>query len=298
MRILVTGGAGFIGSHVVDLLINNNHEVIVIDNLSNGKLENINKKAKFIKEDLINHEKINKVFETFKPEVVYHFAAQIDLRKSIDDPVEDAKINVLSTINLLELCRKYNTKHFIFSSSAAVYGETENLPTKEEEKTNPVSPYGINKLIIEKYLDFYNKSYDLKYTILRFSNVYGPRQDSNGEAGVVAIFFNRLKNNTPPIIFGGSQTRDFVYVKDVAKANILALQDSKSDTYNVSTGVETSINELYNKITRILNKDIKPEILKFNKKEQMRSCLDNSKIKKELGWVPEFDLEKGLEEMI
>src|SRR3989338_3827245 len=256
MRILVTGGVGFIGSHVVDLLIENGQEVFVVDNLSSGVLENLDNRAVFYHIDLGDYDKIREIFEKGKFDIVYHLAAQIDVRKSVEEPVEDAKINILNSLNLLELCVKFGVKKFIFSSSwGAIYGDIENLdnyvtsypefsngqfgktsnaiaqivhnvkvPSIEEEKEKPISHYGVSKLTVEKYLHFYNKIYGLNFVSLRYSNVYGPGQNSKGEAGVIAIFFDRMLDNKKPIIFGGEQTRDFVYVGDVARANLIALE--------------------------------------------------------------------------
>jgi len=242
MKILVTGGAGFIGSHLVDALIKKEHKVIIIDNLSAGKIKNLNPKAIFYKDDLNNFVKIKEIFKKESPEIVYHLAAQINVRKSTDNPMFDAKENILNTLNLLDLCLTHNIKHFIFSSTGgAIYGDTEQIPTKEDLKENPLSPYGCAKLSVEKYLNFYNKIRDLKFTSLRYSNVYGPRQNPDGEAGVISIFFDKMFKGENPLIFGGIQTRDFVYVGDVIRANLLALRDDSSNIYNVSTGKETDI---------------------------------------------------------
>lgn len=296
MKILVTGGAGFIGSHIVDLLIENSNEVFVIDNLSSGRLENLNSKAKFFENDLCNHEEIEKIFKEFKPEIVYHLAAQIDVRKSVANPMKDAKINILSTLNLLELSKNYKIKHFIFSSTGgAIYGDADEIPTSENYKEFPISPYGCAKLSIEKYLYFYNQVYNLKYTALRYSNVYGPRQNFNGEAGVVAIFLNNMFSGKNPIIFGGIQTRDFVFVEDVARANILALNDDKSDFYNVGTEKETDIIGLFSRLNKYFENKFEPIYMEIKKGEQKRSCLSCEKIKKNLSWIPETNLELGLD---
>ncbi|MBT4166400.1 NAD-dependent epimerase/dehydratase family protein [archaeon] len=296
MRAIVTGGAGFIGSHLVDALINENHEVIIIDNLLTGKTENINLKATFYNQDLQNHEKIKEIFEKHKPEIVYHLAAQIDLRKSIKEPIEDAKINILSTINLLELSAKNNIKHFIFSSTGgAIYGDTKQIPTIETHKEQPSSPYGCSKLTIEKYLHSYSKVHNLKYTCLRYSNVYGPRQNAKGEAGVIAIFLNKLFNNQTPTIFGGIQTRDFVYVHDVVRANLLALNDPTSNTYNISTSKQTDVIEIFSKINKYFNNKFAPHYEGLKKGEQKISCLSYEKIKKNLGWEPLTNIDEGLD---
>jgi len=296
MKILVTGGAGFIGSHVVDLLIENNYEVAVLDNLSTGKRENINSKAIFYEENLINYDRVREVFERFKPEIIYHLGAQINVRKSVENPIEDAKTNILASLNLLELSRKFKIKHFIFSSTGgAIYGDSKEIPTPETYLEKPVSPYGCAKLSIEKYLNFYNKVYGLKYTALRYSNVYGPRQNPHGEAGVVAIFFDNMFANQMIKIFGGIQTRDFVYVEDVARANLLALKDEKSNTYNVGVGKETDIIEIFSILNKYFKGKFHAKYFELQKGEQKKSCLSFDKIKSSLGWEPLTNLSEGLD---
>ncbi len=295
MKVLITGGAGFIGSHIADLLIQNNHKIIIVDNLSTGKKENINPKSTFYLQDISDKEALKQIFEKEKPEIVYHLAAEINLRKSINFPVENAYANIINTLHLLDLCVKNKVQHFIFSSTGgAIYGDTETIPTKENEKENPLSPYGCSKLAIEKYLNFYNKVHGLKYTALRYSNVYGPRQDAKGEAGVIAIFFNNLFSKKNVEIFGGIQTRDFVYVKDVARANLLALQDKKSSIYNVGTGKEMDMIEIFNHVNKYFGNKIKPEYKKMCEGEQKKSCLSHEKIKEALGWQPTVSFEEGL----
>ncbi|MBM3234377.1 NAD-dependent epimerase/dehydratase family protein [Candidatus Pacearchaeota archaeon] len=294
-KILVTGGAGFIGSHVADLLIEHGNNVVIIDNLSTGKEENINKKARFYHEDLLNFSKINEIFEKEKPEIIYHLAAQIDVRKSVENPIEDAKQNILSSINLLEMAVKHQVKHFIFSSTGgAIYGDTKNIPTPEEHTENPISPYGISKLAIEKYINYYNNLHGLKYTILRYGNVYGERQNPKSEAGVIAIFFDNLLNGKNPVIFGGLQTRDFIHVEDVAWANLLVLKDVHSETYNIGTGKETDIIEIFSRINDLFYNKFKPEFKEKKKGEQEKSCLSYNKIKSLLNWYPRISLDEGL----
>ncbi len=296
MRILVTGGAGFIGSHVVELLIEKGYDVCVIDNLSSGKKENLNKNAEFYEIELGDYSGVREIFMKERFDIVYHLAAQIDVRKSVLNPAEDAKINILDTLNLLELCKEFKIKHFIFSSSGgAIYGDDVRIPTSEESIEKPISPYGCAKLAIEKYLNFYNSVYGLKFTSLRYSNVYGPRQNFEGEAGVVAIFINKMLNNENPTIFWGKQTRDFVYVEDVARANLLALNDAKSGIYNVGTGIETNISELFNKINGFFSNKFDAVYDERKKGEQARSCLSYEKIKKQLGWSSMVGLNEGLE---
>lgn len=295
MRSLVTGGAGFIGSHVADLLIEKGHEVCIVDNLSSGKKENLNKNSEFYHIDLGDYSKVKELFLEKDFDVVYHLAAQIDVRKSVLNPVDDAKINILDTLNLIELCREFKIKHFIFSSSGgAIYGDDVDIPTHEENIEKPISPYGCAKLAVEKYLNFYNSVYGLKFTSLRYSNVYGPRQNFGGEAGVVAIFINKMLDNKNPTIFWGEQTRDFIYVEDVARANLLALNDNTNRVYNIGTGSETNINELFNKINKFFGGKFNAVYKEKKKGEQTRSCLNCEKIKKQLGWGPEIGLDEGL----
>ena len=298
MNILVTGGAGFIGSHIVDALIDLGHKVIIVDNFSTGSLKNVNPKAKLVERDIV--EPLADIFHDEKIDVVYHLAAQINVRKSVEDAVIDAKINVMGGLNILECCRKFKIKKFIFASTGgAMYGDTENIPTPEEEKEMPVSPYGIAKCSMEKYLYYYYKVHKMPYVALRFSNVYGPRQNSKGEAGVVAIFTAMMLAGKQPVINGdGKQTRDYVYVKDVVKANILALNKNVAGIYNVGTGVETDVNELFQKLNKLIGTNFKEVHKESMQGEQIRSCLDASKIKKELGWKPDYDLDEGLKETV
>jgi UDP-glucose 4-epimerase len=294
-KILVTGGAGFIGSHLVDALIERGHEVIVVDNLSNGKKENVNKKAKFYKIDICSP-KIEEIFKKEKPEICFHFAAQINVRKSVENPLGDAKTNILGSLNVLENCKKYKIKKIIFASSAGVYGEAKILPTPEDYPVNPDSPYRIAKLTIENYLKFYKENFGLKFISLRFSNVYGPRQDPKGEAGVVAIFIEKLLKGKTPTIFGdGNQTRDFIFVEDAVSACLKAMEyKGKKEIFNIGTGAETSINELYEVISKLLNTKIKPKYAPPKPGDLKRSCLDISLAKRELKWVPKYNLEDGL----
>lgn len=298
-KILVTGGAGFIGSNVADRFISLGHKVVIIDNLSTGFKENVNPKARFYKVD-INSKKIEQVFKDEKPEILCHHAAQIDVRKSVADPIFDAKVNIEGTLNLLNNCVKYKTKKVIFASTGgALYGEQDYFPADEGHPERPLSPYGIAKLAIEKYLYFYKESYDLDYVSLRYANVYGPRQNPWGEAGVVAIFTQRLLSGEKAIINGdGKQTRDYVYVKDVVVANLLALKHTESDFFNIGTGIETNVNAIF----RLLKKNTgsKQEEIHGLKKpgEQKRSVLDYSKAKKILGWSPKYHLEERMEETV
>jgi len=293
MKILVTGGAGFIGSHLVDRLIKEGHRVFVIDDLSTGRKENLNKKAKFYKADIRNS-KIFKIFKKERPEIVFHYAAQIDVQKSLETPIKDADINILGTVNILENCKKYKVKKFIFASSIGIYGEPENLPVTENHPLNPISPYPITKIAIEKYLNYY-QTQGLNFVSLRYSNVFGPRQSSQGEGGVIAIFIDKLFKNKKPIIFGsGYQTRDFLYIDDAVSAAIKSLKTPPGSIYNVGTNKEITINSLLELISRTLNKSIKPIFKPQRPGEIIKSRIDYSKIKKELNWQPKVDLEKGI----
>jgi len=288
MKILVTGGAGFIGSHLVDELIKRRYSVVILDNLSEGKKENIHAKARFYKINICSN--LEPIFRQEKPGIVFHLAAQKNVRKSLEDPIKDAKTNILGTLNLLKHCE--NIKKFIFSSSGgAIYGNTKNLPTPETEVPNPLSPYGVAKLAVEKYLHALRVS----HVSLRYANVYGPRQDPWGEAGVIAIFINKIKNNQKPIIFGnGKQTRDYVYVTDVVSANIKAMQKNIFGEINIGTGKETSVNQLL----KLIDQKAKAEHIKAVAGEVQRSCLDIKKAKKILGWQPKIKLEDGIKNLL
>ena len=295
MKILVTGAAGFIGSHVADAYINAGHEVTIVDNLSTGRMENVNPKTRFRKIDLRSSE-LTEVFRDGGFEVVNHHAAQMDVRKSVEDPIYDAEVNALGTINLLQQCIKNGVKKFIFASTGgAVYGEQDYFPADEAHPNRPLCPYGITKLMGEKYLFYYQAVHGLENVILRYSNVYGPRQNPHGEAGVVAIFTTRLLAGQQPIINGdGKQTRDYVYVGDVVRANVLALNFNSSDCFNIGTGTESDVNEIFQKLNTITGAQM-PEKHGLPKEgEQRRSLLSYAKAKKILGWQPEVDLEEGL----
>ena len=299
MKAIVTGGAGFIGSHIVDALIEKGIDVFVIDNLSSGNKKNINSKAKFTKVD-INNKKILGIFEKIKPDMLFHLAAQTDVRRSVVDPAEDARINILGAIQLLEASKQVGLKKIIFSSSGgAIYGDTDNTPTPETHLARPISPYGIAKLTCEHYLHYYKEVFGIDYVALRYANVYGPRQNSQGEAGVVAVFCNKMIHGEPPVIYGdGKQTRDYTYVGDIVEANILAMQGEKVGAYNIGTGIETDVNYLSRMIKdQLLYKD---EIIhgKEKKGEVRRSCLDYSLAKKVFGWEPKVQLKDGIKKTV
>jgi len=295
LKILVTGGAGFIASNITDALIKEGHSVFVLDNLSSGFEKNINTEAVFIKAD-IRDRNLSELFKKEKFDIVNHHAAQMDVRRSVADPAFDADTNIIGTINLLQNSIKYGIKKFMFASTGgAIYGEQEYFPADEKHPTSPLSPYGISKLAVEKYLFYYNAQYDLKYTILRYANIYGPRQNPFGEAGVVAIFSSKILNGEQPVINGdGKQTRDYTFVNDVVKANILTLKDELSDIYNVGTGKETSVNELFNVMNNMTGKKMVEKHGPAKPGEQLRSVIISEKLKRKFGWAPSTKLEEGL----
>jgi len=299
LKILITGGAGFIASHIADALINEGHNVFILDNLSTGFEKNINPKAVFIKAD-IRDENISKLFEKEKFDLVNHHAAQMDVRRSVADPAFDANINIIGTINLLQNCVKNGVKKFMFASTGgAIYGEQSYFPADENHPTSPLSPYGISKLAVEKYLNFYNVQYNLKYSILRYANIYGPRQNPFGEAGVIAIFTSKMLNGEQPKINGsGLQTRDYVFVGDVVKANLIALNDENNDIYNVGTAIETNVNELFSALNKIIGKNFEGKHGPAAPGEQMRSVITSEKLFKRFGWKPSTALSDGLSKTV
>ena len=297
MRVLVTGGAGFIGSHVADHLLQRGHEVAVIDNLSTGKRGNVPKGACFYEMDIRTG--CPEVFEDFRPEVLSHQAAQMDVRRSVREPDFDAEVNVLGTIRLLENCVRHDTRRVIFASTGgAVYGEQRKFPATEDHPQYPISPYGVSKLAGERYLHYYHAQHQLAYVTLRYANVYGPRQDPHGEAGVVAIFASNLAEGRISRINGsGEQTRDYVYVKDVARANALVVENEvPSGVYNLGTGVETSVNRLYELLRRISGRNLPPQHGPAKPGEQLRSSVDPTLAGRVMSWRPEVDLIDGLNE--
>ena len=299
-KILVTGGAGFIGSHVVDLFIDQGFEVVIVDDLSTGRASNLNPAAKFYQVD-IRSPKLREVFEAEKPDYVSHHAAQMDVRRSVVQPLFDADINILGSINVLETAKDFNVKRLVYiSTGGAVYGEPESLPCDESHPINPICQYGASKHTVEHYLYMYHVNYGLKYTVLRYPNVFGPRQDPHGEAGVVAIFTGKMLANEAVTINGdGDQTRDFVYVGDCAKANPLAVTiDHEPGIYNLGWGRPTSINEICSVLVNITGYNLPIEHGPAKVGETRLIYLDASKIKKDLGWEPIITLEQGLEKTV
>ena len=299
MKILVTGGAGFIASQIADAYIKEGHNITVIDDLSTGFEENINPAAKFIKLSITDSNIID-LFKKEKFDLVNHHAAQIDVRKSVSDPLFDANTNILGTINLLQSCVKTGVKKIIFASTGgAIYGEQDYFPADEAHPTSPISPYGITKLTIEKYLYFYHLEHKLDYTILRYANVYGPRQNPFGEAGVVAIFANKLLKGKQPVINGsGEQTRDYVFVKDVVKANLLAVKDKQSDIYNVGTATETNVNKIYKTLNDTIGNGQEEKQGPAAAGEQLRSVITSEKLYKQFNWKPATQIKEGMEKTV
>lgn len=293
MNILVTGGAGFIGSHIVDTYIQAGHNVIVLDDFSSGSLNNVHPKAVIIKANIKDN--LEPLLADYKIDVINHHAAQIDLNYSVQDPIHSAQDNILGTINLLQFAAKHKVKKFIFASSGgAIYGEN-NLPAKETDIPQPLSPYGVTKMTGELYLDFYYKYYGINYVSLRYSNVYGPRQSIKGESGVISVFIKYGLKGLNPVINGdGLQTRDFVYVKDVADANLIVLSLDKPIKVNISSSKETTIIELFNLINTFFDNKFKKKYNPHIIKEQKRSVLDNNLAREKLGWSPKTPLPDGL----
>jgi UDP-glucose 4-epimerase len=299
VKILVTGGAGFIGSHVCDEFLRNGHEVLALDNLSSGKRENLDARVRLVVED-IRSPQAAALIEQERPQVLCHLAAQMDVRRSVEDPRFDAEANILGFINLLEASRKAGVKKVLFSSTGgAIYGEQDVYPAPESHATRPVSPYGVSKAAGELYLAYYRAQYGLPYVALRYANVYGPRQNPHGEAGVVAIFSQRLVAGRSCTIYGdGKQTRDFVFGKDVARANYLAFERDFVGPVNIGTGVETDINRLFEVLARAAGSELPVEHAPGKPGEQRRSVIDNALARRVLGWEPSVGLEEGLAQTV
>ena len=293
MAVLVTGGAGFIGSHVAEALVARGEDVVVLDDLSSGKRENVPEGAELVEGDIRAPQ--DELFAGVKPDVCYHLAAQIDVRVSVARPDHDAQVNVLGTVNLLQAALAQKTKIVFSSTGGAIYGECDG-PAPEDSLRQPISPYGTSKLAAEEYLATYNRLYGTGHVSLRYGNVYGPRQDPHGEAGVVSIFLDALLADDTPKIFGdGAQTRDYVFVGDVARAS-LAAAERDGGVYNVGTGRETSVVELLELCQRIAGTSVEPAFMPARPGEIQRSVLDITRAVDELGWRPEHSLEDGLRE--
>ncbi|HWH76920.1 MAG TPA: NAD-dependent epimerase/dehydratase family protein [Candidatus Binatus sp.] len=295
MKIVVTGGAGFIASHIVDAYVERGHEVHIFDDLSTGQKSNLNPKAKLHVIDIADGKSVG-LIEAIKPDALSHHAAQMDVRRSVADPTFDARVNILGFINLLEGCKNAGVKKVIFASSGgAVYGEQESFPAPESHVTQPASPYGVSKRSGELYLSYYHQAFDLPYIALRYANVYGPRQSAHGEAGVVAIFLSLLLAGKTPLINGdGKQTRDYVYVGDVVAANVAALESPYVGQINIGTGVETDVVSIYDHLCQALGSKVQAQHGPAKTGEQRRSCIDNRHAGQVLSWRPQVALADGL----
>lgn len=299
-KILVTGGAGFIGSHVTDLFIEQGFEAVVVDNFSSGRASSLNPRAKVYEMD-IRDARLREIFEAEQPDFVSHHAAQIDVRRSVAQPLFDADINILGSLNVIECAKEFGVKRFIYiSSGGAAYGEPQYVPCDEAHPINPICQYGASKHAVEHYLFMYYANYGMKYTVLRYANVFGPRQDPNGEAGVVAIFTGKMMAGEPTIINGdGEQTRDFVYVSDCAQANYLAATvDREPAIYNIGWGAPTSVNQIFSALAQATGYTLTANYGPAKVGETRHIYLDASKARKELGWTPAVNLEEGMKKTV
>ncbi|RFU64887.1 NAD-dependent epimerase/dehydratase family protein [Peribacillus glennii] len=293
-KVLVTGGAGFIGSHIVEKLLEEKYEVIVVDDLSSGNKHNLPEGTNFYNIN-INDADLESIFINEKPVYVLHQAAQVSVQESVENPLYDGSVNILGTIHLLQLSVKYSVKKFVFASSAAIYGQPGYLPVDEQHDPKPVSFYGLSKLTAETYIELFSQFFGLSYCILRYSNVYGTRQNVQGEAGVVSIFIDQLLKNQQPKIYGdGNQTRDFIYVEDIASGCVQALSFGNNIVLNLSTNTQTSINQLLEMLLNFSLKDTEPVYLPAKTGDIPHSCLANHEAKNKLNWAPAYSLQKGI----
>jgi len=297
VRILVTGGAGFIGSNVVDAYVAAGHEVAVLDNFSTGRQENVNDAALVHRVDLRDQAEVLKAVAAFRPDMVNHHAAQSEVPKSVADPAYDAHVNIIGGLNLLKACVDHGVKKVIFSSTGgALYGEPDIVPAAEDHPVRPLSPYGTSKFAFEQYLGTFERTFGLPYTVLRYANIYGARQDFASEEGrVVAIFASRMLEGRPVTIDGdGEQSRDMLHVGDVAAANLAALDQGAGGTFHISTGVAVTVNDLYRKLALLTDYRLEPKFGPARKGDVYRIALDNARAKEGLGWEPRVSLEEGL----
>ncbi|MGH2651722.1 MAG: NAD-dependent epimerase/dehydratase family protein, partial [Actinomycetota bacterium] len=296
MKILVTGGAGFIGSHLVDALVRENHDVVVVDDLSMGRRVQVHPDARFHHMDIRRREALEEVFRVERPEMVNHHAAQGNLRRSMAEPSFDASVNILGSLNLLELSLAYGVRRFIYSSSGgAIYGEPDELPVDETHPIRPLSAYGVSKYAVEQYLGLFGSRLD--HAILRYANVYGPRQNPWGEAGVVAIFSRQMLSGQRPTIFGdGTKTRDYVHVDDIVRANLLAMAErtAAGRAFNLGAGRETTDRTIFDLVRSAVGATVEPILAEKRPGEIDRICLDSSRAKADLGWEPAIPLEEGI----
>jgi UDP-glucose 4-epimerase len=300
MNVIVTGGAGFIGSHIAELCLSRGHEVTVIDNLRTGKRENVPEGARFVEGDLRDRDTVTKLFEEARPDYVFHQAAQAALRPSVIDPWEDMSINLLGSLNVVYTAVERTVKKVVYASSGgACYGPFAPIPTSEAAEARPNSPYGITKHTVEHYLDFYQRNFGLSYVALRYANVYGPRQDSEGEAGVVAIFSRSVLSGQRPTIFGdGSQTRDYVFATDVARANLLAAESDYNGVLNVSTGVETSVLEVLAAIQEAAGTNVEPLLGEERVGDIPRCTLTSDLAGVKIGWRATVPFKEGIAQTV
>ncbi|MFT9597493.1 NAD-dependent epimerase/dehydratase family protein [Mesobacillus sp.] len=297
MKVLVTGGAGFIGSTIAEELLKASHEVFIVDNLSTGKREYVPSRTAFFPVDLLDSADLSVVFKLVRPDVVIHQAAQVSVPKSLVDPRTDADINITGTLSLLKFCEQYKTGKIIFASSAAVYGNPQYLGVDEKHPLQPESFYGLSKLTAEHYIRLFSTLYGIDYSILRYANVFGPKQDPRGEGGVISIFMDRLKQRKPLSIYGdGEQTRDFIYVKDLAAANLAALTAGSKATFNIGTNTKTSLNSLVRHLEKVSNTRLVVSYEASRPGDILHSQLDNTQAKQELNWTPQYTLEQSLAE--
>lgn len=303
MNVLVTGGAGFIGSHLVDAYIEAGHRVVILDNFSTGRDELINPYARFVEGDVRDADLVNALFMEERFDLVNHHAAQLDVRISVANPAFDAEQNIIGSVNIFQAAVNSGVGRVLFASSGGtVYGEQQTFPADETHSTEPISPYGVSKLSVEKYLGYFAHQYGLRYAVLRYTNVYGPRQSSHGEAGVVAIFCDRMLTDRQPVINGsGEQTRDYVYVGDVARANLMAteyLEKESRGIFNICTNTEVTVNELFHTLNGIFDNRYVEEHAPAKPGEQFRSVCSYAKAERELGWRPEVSFEIGLQQTV
>jgi len=298
-KILVSGGAGFIGSHLVDRLVEEGHQVVIADNLSTGKLRNINPAATFHHTD-ITQQSIHEVFHREQPEIVFHMAAQTSVVESTKDSLKDCQINANGTLRLLEACKIYGIDQFIYSSTGgALYGNPKVTPCPETTPITPMSPYGVSKYVGEQYIELFNRLNHLNYTILRYGNVYGPRQDPHGESGVIAIFSQLMLDGKNPRIFGdGLQERDFIYVSDIVDANLKAISSSTHTAFNIGTGNATNLHVVYEGLKTIIGFSGQPEYHPARPGEVFSISLECDKAARTLGWTPSIELQEGLEKTV
>jgi UDP-glucose 4-epimerase len=295
MKVLVTGGAGFIGSHIVDALLDSHYEVVVVDNLVTGHIKNIHPSVRFYQLDVRGD--LDDLFGKEKPDYVIHQAGQVSVSQSLIDPLYDCEENIIGTLNILQACVRHHVKKMVFASTAAIYGNPAYLPIDEGHPLHPISFYGLTKWHAEKCIQLFSRAHQLDYTILRYANVYGPRQDARGEAGAIAIFIEKVIKGELPVLFGdGKQTRDFVYVKDVARANLAALMSGSQETLNVGTGQESSLEEVIGQLGEISGRNFQP-ILRPERAGDIRSSvLNNERLQLKLNWLPFYSLKDGLVE--